>query len=147
MGKNSHSRWDCNIMLGDQGCEARTGVGMGTVCWLWEGRSERCCTVLCSKRTDGSPMPSGPTHCAHVIGSQVLKLFFYARPFIIPNQVCRTALFTRMVSLSISRLPHRRGRTAGQAFILRPEPDGESGCSELEIPFDATFGVLTLLSL
>ena len=37
------------------------------------------------------------------------RLFFYPRPFIIPNQVCRAVLFTRMVSYSISRLPHRLG--------------------------------------
>ena len=73
MRKNSHSRWDCNIMLGDQACEARTGLGR--VQYVDFGRGEVNGAVqYCAQRGRmGSPcpLPSGPTHCDHVIGSQV----------------------------------------------------------------------------
>lgn len=59
---------------------------------------------------------------------------------------CATQFFSaRVVSLLISRLPRRLGRTVGQAFISRPERESESG---LEIQYfklvHQSLGVLAL---
>ena len=51
-----------------------------------------------------------------------------------------------MSVLQLPASPRRPGRTAEQAFILRPEPYGESGGSELEIRRGVAFGVLALFS-
>ena len=68
MGNNSHSRLDRNIILGEQACEARMIWRAGRGRWLWDSplASIWYCMdgiVLESpKGTDGSPLPSLPTH-------------------------------------------------------------------------------------
>ena len=58
MGKNSDSRLDCNIILGDQACKARRGVG--TVMLALGGTKHTVWSILCSMGTDESPMLVAP---------------------------------------------------------------------------------------
>jgi hypothetical protein len=150
MGNNSHGRLDCNVMLGDQAREAKRRGEVRTGMLALGGAKPRMVwTVLCSMGPDESPF-SDPTDCnrwtCHVIGSQVHDFFFtpILSSFPIKCAARLAVLFACKSVLQCPASPHRPGRTAEQAFILRPEPDGESGSSELEIPFGVTFGLLAL---